>query len=199
LSRPTYRFDGGRRNHRLRAIQRLLGFVNVPGVVFRNFNADTASDSFPAHSGTHIAVQSCCDAPSILTFDQPISKFSGYFNYYSQNSLFGLAMIAFGASDQYIKTVYSPYVNNLDKCNCGFPGSFYDPNELLTVSSVTPIYSLMFLNDDGEITGTFSMDDISFNPTPEPASLALTAAAFLTVGLGYLLITESRQRQTRAE
>jgi hypothetical protein len=174
-----------------------LGFVDVPGVVFQDFDVITASDVFPAHSGTKVATQSCCDFPPTLTFNQPVNTFSGYFNYYSTNNVFGLAITAFGADNQAIETIYTPYLSNLERCDCPF--GVYDPNELLTLSSATPIYSIGFEDGDSEVFGTFSMDDISFSATPEPASLPLTASAILMLTFGYLLVPKvlNRARSTR--
>lgn len=174
-----------------------LSTANVPGIQFQDFTAvmspkpgATGLLSIPAHSGKMVAIQSCCDFPPVLTFTQPVNTFSGYFNYFSSNGLFGLQLLAYGANNQLITSVESPYLSNIDACDC--PSGVYDPNELLSISSSTPIYSLQ-INPGDETGPYFTMDDITFTATPEPKAIGMMLLASVGFGVSCLV----RRRKTR--
>jgi len=136
------------------------------GLLFSNTMAITAGITlnefeFPPRSGDNVVFD---DGGSIIiSFSPlPVVSFGGYFTY-----LTPVTLTAFDALNNPVNSVSSAFLSNL--ALSGDLGS--TPNELLQVSVPGGISQVMITGDPAG--GSFTLDDATFAPIPEPGTLSL--------------------------
>jgi hypothetical protein len=154
-----------------------------PGLTFSNAVVLTAGISlnefeFPARSGSNVISDD--GGPILISFATPLRSFGGYFTY-----LTPLTLTAFDASVNPLGSISSSFLNNL--ALSGDPGS--SPNELLQFSSPLGISSVALTGDS--LGGSFTLDDVTIDPVPEPGTLAL-------LGLGLAGLARHRWLKRRS-
>lgn len=143
-----------------------------PNLLFVNARIATAGVSFnefefPPHSGTNVAFDD--GGPMSISFIVPITNVSGHFTYLTR-----ITITAFDTSSNVIGSITSAFNNNT--ALSGDPGS--QQNELLSFSFLSGISRIIILGDP---QGTsFTLDDLSVQTIPEPASLYLLIGGGLT-------------------
>jgi hypothetical protein len=140
---------------------------------------------YPPHSGTNVIYDP--NAPLTLTFSSPVSFVSGYFTYAD-----GLVMQAYDSSNDLLATAQGAYLYNWVAAPSD-PTPNPSPNELVGITLSSPVISSVVISSVDNMLGfgAFTADDISFtgsvnlSPVPEPSSVILLGAAFLTGVYGY--------------
>ena len=160
--------------------------TQFPGLVFSNavaltsgFLGGTLNEiENPPHSGVTVITDE--GSPMSITFLTPVLQFSGFFTYNT-----ALTITAFGGADTILGSVNSLFTNN--QFLSGVPGS--STNELLTLAFSQGISRIVIA---GSSSGSsFTLDDVTASPVPEPATLMLF---FIAAGL--LLATRRRRAKT---
>lgn len=154
------------------------------GVTFSNATALTAGISlnefeFPPHSGSIIVFDD--GGPMTLTFSIPMLDFEAYFTY-----AVPLILSFYDASNNMEDTIASAFSSNI--ALSGDPGS--SPNELIEFAWASGISSIIIEGDP--LGGSFTMDDLTATPVPEPGTLFLLGSGLLGMG-GYRLRRCRRQ------
>ena len=141
-----------------------------PGVVF--FNATVLKSQFslnegdfPPRSGENVA--SNLSGDMLLTFKPEVESFTAYFTYTTQ-----IKVIALDSTATQVDTSTALFTENT--ASSGNP-----PNEIFNVSSAAGI---TFIRIDSA-GGMFTIDDIRFTSIPEPASMGVTGAVLLILGV----------------
>jgi len=156
------------------------------GVTFSNTTALTAGISlneweFPPHSGSNVVFDD--GGPMTLTFDLiPMADFEAYFTY-----LTPLTLSFYDPLDNLVGTVVSDFFTNM--ALSGDPGS--SPNELISFAW-TPGFSSLVIEGD-PFGASFTMDDLSATPVPEPGTLLLLGSGLLGM-VGYARLRTFRNR-----
>lgn len=134
---------------------------------------------FPPRSGSNVASDD--GAPIEIAFGTPTPSFSAYFTY-----LDTVTVTAFDQHGAVAASATSLFSNNT--LLSGVAGS--SPNELIALASASGIYRVVI---EGMAEGSsFTMDDMSISPVPEPAS-----AATLLAGLATLAVVGRQRRRVR--
>lgn len=136
------------------------------GLLFSNATAITAGITlnefeFPPRSGDNVVFD---DGGSIIiSFSPlPVASFGGYFTY-----LIPVTLTAYDALNNPVNSVSSAFLSNL-----ALSGDLRSsPNELLQVSVPGGISQVMITGDPAG--GSFTLDDATFAPIPEPGTLSL--------------------------
>jgi PEP-CTERM motif len=160
--------------------------ASYSGVNLLNATILTAGSSLnefelPPHSGSNVVFDD--GGPMTIAFDDPVFSFGAYFTY-----LAPLTITLFDANNNVIGTLASLFASNLGLS--GAPGS--SPNELLAFASTIGIASIVI--NSGLPSGSFVMDDLTFDtspaPVPEPGTLSLMA-----LGAGAVWLRRRRARR----
>jgi hypothetical protein len=146
------------------------------------------ADLFPPRSGA--TVLSDIGGPITIDFNPVTLSFSGFFTYFTFDT--GLSLTGFDSAGNVVATAVSAFFNNVgvdfDGTPLGDPGS--SPNEFLELLYAGGLSSVVIAGfPDGS---SFTMDDMTYNPVPEPATMTL-----LMLG-GAGLIAARRRRSKRA-
>jgi hypothetical protein len=141
------------------------------GVDFSNATVLTAGISlnefeFPPHSGDNVVFDD--GGPMTLTFGTPVLDFGAYFTY-----LVPLTLSFFDSLSNLEGTVASAFSNNM--ALSGDLGS--SPNEFLSFAWNPGISSVVIAGDPSG--GSFTMDDVTATPVPEPSTLLLLGSSLL--------------------
>jgi hypothetical protein len=153
--------------------ERLTTQYALFGVTFTNATALTAGISlnefeFPPHSGTNVIFDD--GGPMTLIFSIPMVYFEGYFTY-----LVPLTLNFFDALNNLVGSANSNFSSNM--VLSGDPGS--SPNELLSFAWGPGISSVVISGDLGG--NSFTMDDLTATPVPEPGTLLLLGSGVLAM------------------
>lgn len=153
--------------------------TEVPGLTFSNAIVLSAGISlnefeFPPFSGSNVVSDN--GGPITITFDSPVSNFSGYFTY-----LVPLTLTAFDADNNQVDQLFSLFNRNL--ALSGDAGS--NSNELLQFVFSSGVASVAITGE--QFGGSFTLDDLTFTaseqvPEPKPFPLVLIALGSL-IGL----------------
>lgn len=141
------------------------------GVTFSNSTALTAGISlnefeFPPHSGNNVIFDD--GGPMTLYFSIPMLDFEAYFTY-----LTPLTLSFYDALNNLVGTETSDFLSNM--ALSGDPGS--SPNELIGFAWGPGISSMVIEGDP--FGASFTMDDLSATPVPEPGTLLLLGSGLL--------------------
>lgn len=160
----------------------------LQGVTFYDFEAaSTSQPGIIAHSGVNVALESYGDFPPRIVFNSPVTFVSGYFNYGGWD-ISPLCLFASDAAGQPVAQACSKYPSNID----GGPWP-YAPNEYIALSSNAPITSVYF--QYGDDSGYyFTVDDLTFASTPEPATWLLVALSICFLSFHVFLKRRARTR-----
>lgn len=146
------------------------------GVTFSNAIAYTAGISlnevdFPPHSGLNVVSDN--GGPMGVTFSAPQANVSAYFTY-----TVPLTLSFYDALNNLEGTVNSAFSSN-------FVSSGNPPNEFLSFAWVSGISEVVITGDPSG--SSFVMDDLTFTPVPEPATLFLLLSGLLGIA-GYRIV-----------
>jgi hypothetical protein len=141
------------------------------GVSFANATILTAGMSlnefdFPPKSGSNVASDD--GGPMVLTFSTSASFVGGYFTYGEP-----LTLQAFDSSNNLVASAFSVFSAN-------FVSSGNPPNEFLSLSA--PNIARVTITGD-PAGGSFTLDNLTFTPIPEPSTFLLLGAGIATIGL----------------
>ena len=132
-------------------------------------------DEFPPFSGSNVVFDN--SGPMSINFLVPVTSVGGHFTYLTR-----ITFTAFDASNNVLGSITSAFNNN--QRLSGDLGS--QPNELLSFSFVSGISRITITGDLGG--ASFTLDDLTVEAIPEPASL------YLLVGGGLTLMTILKKR-----
>jgi hypothetical protein len=143
------------------------------GVVFSNTTVIKAGLSlneseFPPYSGTNVAFDD--GGFMTLMFSVPMANFSAYFNY-----VVPLTLSFYDVLNNLEGTVNSAFASNL--LLSGDLGS--SPNEPLSFAWASGISSVVIAGAQGG--SSFTMDDLTLTPVPEPATLILLGCGIIGI------------------
>ncbi len=134
---------------------------------------------FPPFSGTNVVFDEF--GPITVNFSTPMLDVGGYFTY-----LVPVTITAYDSSNSIVDTLTSSYFSNT--ALSGDLGS--SPNEFLQVAYAGGI-SWVEITGDSFFGGSFTMDDFTATPVPEPATIYL-------FGSGLVGLIGWRWRQTKS-
>lgn len=144
-------------------------YTDSLGVTFLNASAVAAGggslieEFFPLVDGSTVAILDLFGAITI-TFATPIDTFSGLFTYFLFDPSSRLTLTASDGS-----TAQSTFGNNV--LEIGDEGSA--PNELITLTAASAA-GFSWITITGLPEGnSFTLDNVTYNPVPEPGTLAL--------------------------
>jgi hypothetical protein len=162
--------------------------TQIPGITFSDTAALQAGVSLnelelPPHSGTAVAFD--FGGPISIMFDVPVYGVGGYFTH-----LVPVSLEAFDASNNSLGVVTSAFSDNL--ALSGDAGS--SPNEFLQFSSSAGIESIVITGDP--FGGSLTLDDLTIEPVPEPATLGLVMAGAIAA-LRKRRVASFRGRRTK--
>jgi len=157
-------------------------------LTFSNATAVTAGTSlnefdFPPYSGQTVVFDD--GGPMSISFASPIDDFSGYFTYVA-----ALSLTAYDASNNVIAVATSLFSNNT--ATGGDAGS--SPNELLTVSSLLGISSIVIAGDSSG--SSFTLDNLTYD-TQGPQATVPEASTLELLLAGGLMLAGMRRRIRR--
>jgi len=143
------------------------------GLTFSNATALKAGMSlnefeFPPHSAADVVFDS--GGPISIDFDAPVLGVGAFFTY-----LVPVTLEAFDDGHNSLGIVSSSFFSNLQLS--GDAGS--SPNEFLEITSSAGIRSILITGDPAG--GSFTLDDLTVTPVPEPATFALVLAGAAAV------------------
>lgn len=163
----------------------VTGQFAAQGITFQNTDALRATVSlneaeFPPLSGAMVVSDS--GGAMSITFNTPMASVAGYFTY-----AVPLSFSAFDRLGAPLGSVASLFDTNL--LLSGSPGS--SPNELLQLAFVQGIDRLTITG--GAAGASFTLDDLTLQPVPEPSM-----AALLCIGLAFGVVGKAGLRRWRA-
>ena len=148
-----------------------MGFSNALALTSGFLGGTLNEIETPPHSGVTVITDD--GAAMSITFLTPVGQFSGFFTYNA-----ALTITAFDAADSVLGSVNSLFTNN--QFLSGVAGS--STNELLTLAFSQGISRVVIA---GSPSGnSFTLDDVTAGPVPEPASLTLFFIAAMVL-LGF--------------
>jgi hypothetical protein len=146
-------------------------FYAALGVTFTNAVAleknNGLSPFFPPHSGFQVATNEPDDTPLVIDFSTPVNSFSGFFTH--------LDTITFQFYDKNLMLVATRFSSTGDNSlgNGGTGNEAFGFNYGPGIARVKLSTSLL--------ADSLTIDDLTFNPIPEPASLTLLAAGLVAL------------------
>lgn len=125
---------------------------------------------FPPHSGSVVLID--VGGPISILFNTPVTQVSGFFTYST-----GLTLAAYDAANVTLGGVSSAFSKNT--ALSGDAGS--SANEVLALAFASGISKLTITGSP--LGGSFTLDDLSFSPVPEPNTAVLLALGLIGQGL----------------